>query len=73
MAGRCEHIEFCKRRALAYVERGDLQQAFTSMASDLKSHPETENHPHIMFGMGLMMNGHLGTTIRMREFIEGFK
>ena len=33
-----EHLDWCKERALAYLEHGDVQGAFTSMASDMKSH-----------------------------------
>ena len=48
---RQEHLEWCKKRALEYVEVNDLSQAFASMASDLKKHPETEKHSAINLGM----------------------
>ena len=32
---RAEHLAWCKKRALEYVDAGDLLQAYTSMASDL--------------------------------------
>jgi hypothetical protein len=38
---RKEHLEWCERRALEYVEMGDLKNAYASMASDLRKHPET--------------------------------
>jgi hypothetical protein len=44
---RAEHLEWCKKRALEYVNRGDTSQAFASMGSDLGKHPETANHPAI--------------------------
>jgi hypothetical protein len=72
---RAEHLAWCKKRALQYVDAGDLVQAYTSMASDLGKHPATANHPGIMLGMGLLMlpdHGRLGTPQGMREFIEGF-
>lgn len=72
MNERHEHIEWCKQRALEYVDNGDLKNAYASMCSDLTKHPETENHSAIGLGMALMMNGNLSTTEEMRKFIEGF-
>ena len=72
---RVEHLAWCKKRALEYVDAGDLLQAYTSMASDLGKHSETANHVGIMLGMELLMlpdKGRLGTARGMREFIEGF-
>jgi hypothetical protein len=40
---RLEHLAWCKRRALEYVDAGDLANAVANMASDLKTHPETDN------------------------------
>jgi hypothetical protein len=69
---RAAHLAWCKQRALAYVEAGDLQGAFASMGSDLRKHPDTDN-PHIQaLGLGLMMNGHLDTQAKMRDWINGF-
>ena len=69
---RQEHLEWCKKRALEYVDQNDLQQAYASMASDLNKHPETEGHSAITLGMDLMMGGQLNTQDKMREFINGF-
>ena len=69
---RTEHMAWCKQRALEYVDRGDIKNAFASMVSDLKKHPETENHSGIHLGIGLLMSGSLSTTEQMRKFIEGF-
>ena len=69
---RQEHIEWCKKRALEYVDAGDLTNAFASMVSDLKSEPETANHAGIQLGAMLMFSGNLSTPKQMREFIEGF-
>jgi hypothetical protein len=68
---RAEHLEWAKQRALAYVERGDLQNAFTSLASDLRKHPELADHPGIELGMMQLMGG-LSTPADMRRYIEGF-
>jgi hypothetical protein len=40
---RDEHLAWCKRRALEYVDAGDLAHAIASMASDLKTHPDADN------------------------------
>lgn len=69
---REEHLSWCKKRALEYVDSGDLANAYASMASDLNKHPETERHSAITIGMALLMNGHLDTAEKMRKFIEGF-
>ena len=72
METREQHMAWCKKRALEYVDVGDLANAAASMASDLRKHPETENHSAIQLGMGLLMIGQLSTVEAMREFIEGF-
>lgn len=69
---RAEHMEWCKQRALEYVERGDLNQAFQSMMSDLGKHPETAGHPAADLGGALFFSGHLSNEQKMREFINGF-
>ena len=70
-ATRKEHIEWCKTRALEYVEAGDNNNAFASMISDLNKHPETEGHAAGELGMMLLLGGHLESAKQMREFIEG--
>lgn len=72
MMTRSEHMDWCKARALEYVDRGDTANAYASMFSDLRKHPETARHPAIMLGMQLMMIGDLDTPAKMRKFIEGF-
>ncbi len=72
MSTRLEHIEWCKSRALAYVDAGDLNEAFASMMSDLRKHPKTEDRVLMAMGMSLKINGHLDTAQKMREFINGF-
>jgi soluble cytochrome b562 len=70
---RAEHLAWCKKRALEYVDMGNLDEAFASMLSDLGKHEETRHHMSTMqLGMSLKMNGHLDTAKQMRDFIEGF-
>jgi hypothetical protein len=72
MTTRQEHLEWCKRRAHEYLDSGDVQNAYASMASDLNKHPETQGHSAVSLGMMLMMSGNLSTTEEMRKFIDGF-
>lgn len=46
-----EHLQWCKDRAIEYVDAGDLNQAYTSMITDRGDHPLTANHPAIQLGM----------------------
>jgi hypothetical protein len=68
---RAEHLAWCKQRALAYLP-SDPTGAFTSMASDLGKHPETEGHSAIQLGLMMLMGGLLNSPAEMRKFIEGF-
>lgn len=68
---RAEHLAWCKKRALEYCDAGDVRQAWASMASDMRKHPETENHMALELGFFMLMH-HNPTTAEMREFIEGF-
>ena len=68
---RAEHLAWCKKRALAYVDQGDLHNALASLTSDLGKHEWTVDHDAIMLGMMLAMGGHLDTAPKMREWIEG--
>ena len=67
-----EHLAYCKKRALEYVERGELPLAMASMASDMSNHPENKDHPAISMGLRLRIAGGLDTKEEMREFINGF-
>ena len=73
---RQEHLAWCKERALGYLDANSkyfsVQDAYTSMVSDLRKHPETENHVAIELGMMQLIGGHLNSPEKMRHFIEGF-
>ena len=69
---RAEHVAWCKKRALEYIDKGDLIQAYASMTSDLTQHEETKTHAAIGLGMSLLVIGKLSTSTEMRKFIEGF-
>jgi hypothetical protein len=70
---REEHLSWCKQRALAYVDRGDLTNALASMASDVRKHPETDTHAATVL---LAMEGTRCVMAQdmagMRRLIEGF-
>lgn len=68
---RAAHLEWCRKRALAYVDAGDLNSAFASLVSDLGKHPETAGHAAIELGSMLMFAGQLNTARDVRDFING--
>jgi hypothetical protein len=70
---RDEHLAWCKRRALEYVDTGDLTHAVASMASDLKAHPDTDNpalNGLVMIGMMYVTDGDKAAAQR---WINGFQ
>jgi hypothetical protein len=70
---RDEHLDWAKKRALAYVEAGDVQNAFASFLSDLGKHDETLDAKRTIAALGvpLMSGGHLRLPHQMRDFIKG--
>lgn len=68
---RQEHLEWCKKRAHEYLERGDVLNAVTSMLSDLNKHEETrQDNPFLaMLGMEAAIDGNINEA---RRFIDGF-
>ncbi len=72
MRTRQEHLEFCKERALEYLDRGDIANAITSMLSDLNKHEETRSSGKTMASLGMLyvMNH---DSLNARRFIEGFR
>lgn len=75
MRTREEHLTECKRRAMEYVEHGQLLDAVTSMMSDLDKHPETKvASGSVLTMLGLLaamdaQNGHRDAVVR---YIKGF-
>lgn len=71
---RQEHLEWCKKRAIKYIDAGDLNQAFVSFGSDVKKHPDTEDIGKIiaMLGTPLFFAGHLNTPEKMQKHIVGY-
>lgn len=74
---RQDHIEWAKARALAELNTdpcgdGPLN-ALASINSDLRKHPETENHTGIDLGIMMAMSGLLNTESQVRDHINGFR
>lgn len=65
---RAEHVQWCKQRALAYIDAGDVRNGVTSMLSDLGKHPETADLTNTAFLMSLTVED----ARTAREFINGF-
>lgn len=72
---RAEHLQWCKDRALAYVEAGDLENAFQSLASDLTKHPDLAGAVllNTQLGTELLIAGHLNSPEEMTKWINGFR
>jgi hypothetical protein len=78
MRTREEHLALCKTRAIAYIERGMLCDAMTSMLSDLTKHPETKriadadtSAGRALFSLALLYERN-GDREAMRRWVEGF-
>jgi hypothetical protein len=70
---RAEHLQWCKDRALVYADQGDMVNAVASMTSDLRKHPETENHAGAQLMVVQAMAGLLDRPGELRRCIEGFR
>jgi hypothetical protein len=69
---RAEHLAWCKRRALEYIDRGQINEGLTSMMSDMGKHPETRAPMLDQLTVGLMMAGALSTPDQARKHINGY-
>ena len=70
---RAEHLEWAKKRALECLDRGEVREGFTSMLSDLRKHPELENHIGGKIGVEFMLlPGWIDNEREVRNWIVGF-
>lgn len=67
---RAEHLSWAKRRALEYVDHGDLASAVASLSSDLRKHPDINPAAELLY-LGLMYAAK-GNAADVRYWIEGF-
>jgi hypothetical protein len=70
---REEHLAWCKKRALEYIDHGQCREGITSMMSDMRKHPETKSDALDALALGLMINGSLDSIHEAREFINGYR
>lgn len=69
---RSEHLQWCKDRAIEYLDKGDQDSAVGSMMSDLTKHLDLEDHIGIQLGLMLMVRNQLNTDKQIRDWILGF-
>jgi hypothetical protein len=69
---RDEHLAWAKKRALEYLDVGDLMNAFTSMGSDLSKHPDLKKIGAMMFPVGMLYVMRHDAR-QLRSWIEGFR
>lgn len=73
---RNEHLQWCKDRALQYLDRNsqyyDVQNAFASFMSDIRKSDETKQLAELagQLGVAVMMSGFNHDAVK--KFIEGF-
>ena len=68
-----EHLAWCKRRAIEYVDAGNLSHAVANRGSDLKTYPDTDNpalNGLVMIGMMYVTNG---DRAAVQRWIERFR
>ncbi len=77
MSTRGKHIEFCKERALEYLERNSKfynpSHALASMMSDMRKHEETAkmlDGEDINFVLSVTLSDQSHENVK--KFIEGF-
>jgi hypothetical protein len=69
---RDEHLEHCKRRALEYLDAGEVQNAICSMMSDMRQHEETKSMNQAILALGLLIATN-EDPIEARRWIVGFR
>lgn len=67
---RAEHVAWCKRRALEYVDHRLLVDAVASMISDMSKHQETKLPSELAFAG--ILESYSNEPDRVRRWIEGF-
>ncbi len=70
---RSEHLKWAKDRALKIIEdTNNTTEAWASFTSDMNKHDELNDHPALMMGMMMLMNGAFNAPTECIKFIEGF-
>lgn len=69
---REEHLQLAKGRALEYLNAGDIQNAVTSMMSDLSKHPDFIGGAYNSLNLLGIMYAANHNERGARRWIEGF-
>ncbi len=72
---RQEHMNWCKARALEYLEPGEFYspvEAVTSMMSDLRKHPDTAASTEGVLALLGLKAAASNDPTEARRYIEGF-
>jgi hypothetical protein len=69
---REDHLQWCKDRALEYVELGDLSKAIASMTSDIQKHPQTRLSPPVERALLIPILFNQLDEKKVSEWINGF-
>jgi hypothetical protein len=71
---RQQQLDWCKTRALAYLQEGDIRQALQSLGSDLRKDDSTSAAMDFFAQtyIPLLQAGQLSTVEQVRKYIMGF-
>lgn len=72
---RAEYLQWAKDRALAYVDKGELSEAMTSMLSAMNKREDTKFKSGSTLGVLIhlgIMHIQNNDTRKMRRWVEGF-
>jgi Tfp pilus assembly protein PilF len=72
MRSREEHLQWCKQRALNYLDQGDIDNAVAAMTSDLSKHPEMEPLNWALISLGMIYVAQQDRD-GARRWIEGWR
>ena len=67
---RADHLQWCKDRAMEYVNTGDSTNAIASMISDLGKHPETAQSASLGMMLAIVINRN--DKAAMTNWVQGF-
>lgn len=66
------YLAQCKKRALEFLDRGDVVNAIASMGSDLMKHPDFEGVANKLMPLGMFYAVNMDME-GARHFIVGFR
>lgn len=69
---RSEHLEWCINRAMEYINRDQISEAYSSIISDLHKHPETISAFGTQILLMIMIGGDLNKN-ELLNFINKFE